>query len=145
MSWKTIIELLNKMSKFSNIDCLKDSQNTFLNNKTISNAMNHFLCTIVYRLASKMDAVLNPLLPGQATETNNCVKFQFNSITVKDIRDVIAKIKTTKGFGKYNVCCNFLKLAMPFIEKSLAALFNTSSETSQSLNLWKCSRCTPIF
>ena len=63
-------------------------------------------------------------------KTNSSVKFQFASTTVKEIRDAIAKIKTTKGFGKDNIFCYFLKQAMPFIEKSLADLFNTSIETS---------------
>ena len=34
---------------------------------------------------------------------------------------------------------------MPFIEKSLADLFNTSIETSQFPDLWKLARVTPIF
>ena len=34
---------------------------------------------------------------------------------------------------------------MPFIEKSLANLFNTSIETSQFPDMWKCARVTPIF
>ena len=107
--------------------------------------MNNFFCTIGEKLASKIDAVPNPLLSGDATEHNSSVKFQFGSITVKEIRDAIAKIKTTKGFGKDNVSCYFLKLAMPFIEKSLADLFNTSIETNQFPDLWKFARATPIF
>ena len=100
---KTINELLNKRSKSSNIDCLKDCEHTFVNKKAISSALN---------------------------KNYRSVKFQFGSITVKEIRDAIAKIKTTKGFGKDNISCYFLKLAVPFIEKSLADLFNTSIETS---------------
>ena len=82
---------------------------------------------------------------GEATENNSSAKFQFGSTTVKKIRDEIAKIKTTKGLGKDNISCYFLRLAMPFIEKSLADLFDTSIETSQFLDLWKFARVTPIF
>ena len=78
--------------------------------------MINFFCTIGEKLASEIDAVPTPLLSGYATERNGNVKFQFGSITVKEIRDAIAKIKTTKGFGKDNISCYFLKLAMPFIE-----------------------------
>ena len=39
----------------------------------------------------------------------------------------------------------FLKLALPFIENSLAFLFNTSIETSQFPDSWKVARVTPIF
>ena len=144
-SWKTVNELLNKRSKSCNIDCLKDSEHTFVNKKAISNAMNNIFCTMGEKLASKIDAVPNPLLSGDATEHNSSVKFQFGSITVKEIRDAIAKIKSTKGFGKDNILCYFLKLAKPFIEKSLADLLNTSIDTSQFPNLWKFARVTPIF
>ena len=34
---------------------------------------------------------------------------------------------------------------MPFIERSLASLFNTSMETSQFPDLWKFAWVTPIF
>ena len=97
------------------------------------------------KLASEIDAVPSPLLSGDATERNSNVKFQFGSITVKEIRDAIAKIKTTKGSGKDNISCYFLKLVMPFIEKRLADLFYTSIETSQFPDLWKSARVTPIF
>ena len=144
-SWKTVNELLNKRSKSCNIDFLKDAEHTSVNKKAISNAMNNFFCTIGEKLASKTDAVPNPLLSGKATENNSSANFQFGSITVKEIRDTIANIKTPKGFGKDNISCYFLKLAIPFIEKSLADLFNTSIETSQFPDLWKFARVTPIF
>ena len=38
-----------------------------------------------------------------------------------------------------------MKLALPFIENSLAVLLNTSIETSQVLDSWKVARVTPIF
>ena len=39
----------------------------------------------------------------------------------------------------------FMKLALPYIENSLAFLFNTSFETSQFPDSWKVARITPIF
>ena len=41
-SWKTINELLNKRSKSSNIDCLKENGSETVHKKGISNAMNNF-------------------------------------------------------------------------------------------------------
>ena len=38
-----------------------------------------------------------------------------------------------------------MKLALPFIENSLAVLFNTSIETSQFPDSWKVGRVAPIF
>ena len=107
-----------------------------MNKKTVSNAMNNFFCAIGEKLVNEIDTVPNPLLSGEATKNNSCVKSQFGSTTVKEIIDAITKIKTTKGF---------LKLAMPFIEKPLADLCNTSIKASQLPDLWKCARATPIF
>ena len=38
-----------------------------------------------------------------------------------------------------------MKIALPFIENSLALLFNTSIETSKFPVLWKIARVTPIY
>ena len=144
-SWKTINELLNKRSKSCNIDCLEDSGNAIVNKKDISNAMNNFFCTIGEKLANKIDAAPNPLLSGDFAGSDSSVRFQFRAIEVKEIREAIAKMKTSKSFGKDNISCYFLKLALPFIENSLACLFNTSLVTSQFPDSWKLARVTPIF
>ena len=90
--------------------------------------MNNFLCTIDEKLASEIDAVLNPLLAGDYGSSDENVRFQVMTIAMKEARDAIAKTKTSKSSGKGISCC-FLKLALPFIENSLACLFNTSVET----------------
>ena len=64
---------------------------------------------------------------------------------MQEIRDAIAKTKTSKSFGSDSISCYFLKLALPFIENSLACLFNTSLETSQFPDSWKLAKVTPIF
>ena len=64
---------------------------------------------------------------------------------MKDIRDAFAKVKATKSFGVDNISSYFLKLALPYIENSLAFLFNTSIETGQFPDSWKVARITPIF
>ena len=48
-------------------------------------------------------------------------------------------------FGTDNISSCFLKLALPFIENSLAFLFNTSIETSMFPDSWKIARVTPIY
>ena len=39
----------------------------------------------------------------------------------------------------------FFKLALPYIENSLAILFNTSIETSTFPDAWKLAKVTPIL
>ena len=67
------------------------------------------------------------------------------SIELKDIRDAFAKVKTAKSFGIDNISSYFMKLALPYIDTSLAFLFNTSIETSQFPDSWKVARITVIF
>ena len=144
-SWKTIYELLNKRSKSSNIECLKDLGTENTHKKDISNAMNNFFCSVGKDLANKIAPVPNPLLSGDYDVNKDKAEFSFKTIEVKDIRAAFAKIKTAKSFGIDNISSFFLKLALPFIENSLAALFNTSIETSQFPGSWKVARVTPIF
>ena len=144
-SWKTINELLNKRSKSSNIDCLKESGSETVHKKEISNAMNSFFCSVGKDLADKIDPAPNPLLSGDYENNKNKAKFHFKTIEVKDIRGAFAKVKTAKSFGTDNISSYFLKLALPIIENSLAFLFNTSIETSRFPDSWKVARITPIF
>ena len=83
------------------------------NDQLIGNNAKH-----VYELFSFWQLVHEP--------TN--VRFQFRVIQVKEVRDTIAQIKPSKSFGKENISCHFLKLALPFIENCLGCLFHTSIE-----------------
>ena len=144
-SWKTINALRNKRSKSSNIDCLKDSDKEIVHKGDMSNAMNSFFCSVGKDLADKIDQVPNPLLSGDYEINKNRAEFHFQTTEVQQIRDVFAKVKTAKSFGVDNISSYFLKLALPFIENSLAFLFNTSIETSQFPDSWKVARVTPIY
>ena len=144
-SWKTINELLNKRSKSTNIECLKNLGTETVHKKDISNAMNNFFCSVDKDLASKIPPVPSPLLSGDYEVNKDKAEFNFKTIEVKDIMAAFAKIKTAKSFGTDNISSYFLKLALPVIENSLAALFNTSIETSQFPDSWKVARVTPIF
>ena len=107
--------------------------------------MNNFFCTIGRELADKIQPAINPLLSGEYEINNDKAKFHFKAVELKDIRDAFAKVKTAKSFGIDNISSYFLKLALPYIENSLAFLFNTSIETSQFPDSWKVARITPIF
>ena len=124
-SWTTINELLNKRSKSSNINCLKDMGTEIVDKKDISNAMNNFFCSVGKNLANKIAPVPNPLLSSDYKVNKDKTKFTFSTIGVDEIRVAIAKIRTAKSFGIDNTSTFFLKLALPFIENSLVALCNT--------------------
>ena len=144
-SWKAINELLNKRSKSSSIDCLKECGAEILNKKDVSNAMNNYFCNIGNDLEDKIQPAANPILSGEFEVNKDRAKFRFKAIELKDIRDAFAKVKTTKSFGVDNISSYFLKLALPYLVNSLNFLFNTSFETSQFPDSWKVARITPIF
>ena len=92
--------------------------------------MNSFFCPIGKELANKIDSLPNPLLTGDYEINKDKTIFKFKTIEVKDIRVAFAKIENSKGFGADNISSYFSKIALPFIEKSLGLMFNTSIETS---------------
>ena len=96
-------------------------------------------------MADKIQPAANPLLSGEYEINKDKAKFHFKTIELKDIRDAFAKVKPAKSFGTDNISSYFMTLALPYIENSLAFLFNTSIETSQFPDSWKVARITPIF
>ena len=144
-SWKAINEFLNKRSKSSNIDCLKQSGSVTIKKNEISNSMNNFFCSVGKDLADKINPTSNPLLVGDYEINKQKKTFHFMTIEVHQIRDAFAKVKVAKSFGTDYISSYFLKLALPFIEDSLAFLFNTSIETSCFPDSWKVARVTPVF
>ena len=144
-SWKTIKQVINKRSKSTNIDLLKDSGREIVDKQEISNTMNACFCSIGKDLASKVEDYPNPMLTGEYNHNPDSRRFNFRPIVVKDIRDAMSKIKTSKSLGSDNISSYFLKLATPYIENSLVFMFNTSLETSQFPDSWKNARITPIL
>ena len=61
-SWKAINELLNKRSKSSNIDFLREPGSETVHKKDISNAMNSFFCSVGKDPADKIDPAPIPFL-----------------------------------------------------------------------------------
>ena len=144
-SWKTIKKFLNKRSKSCNIGCLKDVHNVVTSTDDISNVMYSYFCFIGTELASKIDHSSNPLLSGDYHVNQRLKIFNCRPINAQDIRDALAKAKTTNNLGHDNVFYFFLKLALPYIENFLAILFNTSIETRIFLGAWKLARVPLIL
>ena len=107
--------------------------------------MNSFFCSVGKNLAEKIDPAPNPLLEGDFEVNKRKARFIFRTIEVKEIRDAFATVKTAKSSGTDNISSYFLNFPLPFIENSLAVLFNTFIETSRFPDSWKVARVTPIF
>ena len=70
-------ELLNKRSKSSNIDCLRESGSKTARKKDICNAVNNFICTVDKDFADEIDPTSNPLLSSASKISKQEVKFCF--------------------------------------------------------------------
>ena len=115
-----------------------------VNKQKTADTMNKYFCSVGKDLPEKIEYAPNPLLSGDYNVIPEEICFRFKTIDVRNIRDAIGKINISKGFGTNNISCYFLKLAMPYIENSLAYIFNTSLE-SRFPDDWKTARVTPIF
>ena len=129
-SWKAINELLNKRSKSSNNDSLKESGSETVHKKDISDTRNSCFCSVGKDLADKIVPAPYPLLAGDYEVNKHKARFNFSNIEVQEIMDAFATVKTSKSFGTDNISSYFLNRALPLIENSPACLFNTSIETS---------------
>ena len=106
--------------------------------------MNENFCSIGKNLGSKIEDAPNDLLASDSVVNKKSTRFKFKHVSALEIRDAIAKLKTAKSFGNDTISSYFLKLALPFMETSLAIMFNTSIETSLFPKFWKLARVTPI-
>ena len=147
-TWKTVNEAIGKRSKSTRIDSIKDSGGNIVNKEFIANQMNRFFCSIGKDLANDIEAAPNPLLNrlDRHFDINNKSHiFHFRTISIEEIREAVRNVKASKGFGIDHLSSYFIKQAIPYIENSLAFIFNTSIETSVFPDMWKIARITPIF
>ena len=107
--------------------------------------MSEYFRSIGKNLASKIEDAPISLLACDSVVNKKSTRFKFKHISALDIRDAVTKLKTAKSFGNDTISSYFLKLALPFMETSLAIMFNTSIETSRFPKFWKLARVNPIF
>ena len=144
-SWKVINEVINKKSKYTNIDYIKDFGQEISNNREIANIMNGYFCTVGTGLEKNIEETENSLLSGKYHIKNSVANFRFIPSMVHNKMEAIAKLNISKSFGADTISSYFIKMALPFLENSIAMLFSTSLETSICPNIWKISRVAPIY
>ena len=129
----------------TNITSLTEGDVQVHEKREMSNTMNDYFWTIGQELADEIDRFLNPLLVGDYMINAGNKTMKFANISEQHIRDAVDKTKTSKGFGNDNISSYFLKLALPYIFKSLAYMFNKSLEKREFPALWKTARVIPVF
>ena len=88
--------------------------------------MNSFFCSI----GKDIEAAPNSPLNGHVDINNKSHIFRFRTINIEEIIEVVSNVKASKGFGIDHLSSYFIEQAIPYIENSLAFIFNTSIENS---------------
>ena len=140
-----INEIINKKSKYTNIDYIKNCGQEISNNREIASIMNGYFCTVGTGLAKNIEETENSLLSGKDHIKNSVANFRFRPSMVHNKREAIAKLNISKSFGADTISSYFIKMALSFLENSIAMLFSTSLETSIFPNIWKISRVAAIY
>ena len=96
-SWRVINEIIDKKSKSTNIDYIRNYRQEICSNNEIANLMNDYFCTTGAGLAKNIEETVNPLLSGKSQIKSSIPKFRFRSIMVQDIKKAIAKFTTLKS------------------------------------------------
>ena len=86
-SWKTINQHLNKRSKTTNIESLKDDKgNNIADKREIAETMNKFFCSIGKDVAKNIKEKPNPLLSGEYQINKEGKTFRFGVISEQNIQ-----------------------------------------------------------
>ena len=107
--------------------------------------MNKCVCSIDNDLANEIPYTPNPLLNNEYTVNAHDSTFRFSEISAHEVTQAMNQMKTTKSVGTDKISSYFLKLAIPYVSKSIAQLLNISTRNSIFLESWKTARVTPIF
>ena len=107
--------------------------------------MNDFFCSIGKYLAGKIAPAQIPFFQVNMKLTSITPHAASRLLKYMKSGKHFAMAKTAKSFGTDNISSYFLKLALPFIENSLAMLFNISIGTSRFPDSQKVARVTPIL
>ena len=120
LNWQIANQLLYKRSKSTGINSLNADGRDILQKDAISNSINKYLCSIGNDPVNQIPNTLNPLLNNEYTVNAHESTFRFSEISAHDVKQAMNQIKTTKILGTDKISSYFLKLAIPYVSKSIA-------------------------
>ena len=80
----------------------------------------------------------------QVTNTHDAT-FRFSEISAHDVTQALNQMKTTNSAGTDKISSYFLKLAIPYVSKSIAELRNISTRNCIFPESWETTKLTPIL
>ena len=128
-TWKIVNKIVNKTSKTTKIESRKIENKAISDRSNIPNLMNSYFCSIGETFKAYVFHQLNSLLAGKYIVNPNNQIFHFEEITEELVFSTCTHIKTSFGYGLDNISSFFNKLALPFLARPLAYLFNFSLQS----------------
>ena len=107
--------------------------------------MNKYFRSIGNDLANEIPYTPNPLLNNEYTVNAHESTFRFSEMSAHEVRQAMNQMKITKSVSTDKISSYFLKLAVPYVSKSIAQLLNISTRNSIFPESRKTARVTPIF
>ena len=114
-TWKTINSLLNKRSKTTNIESLKEDDKYAVDNAEIAQSMNKFFCSVGEKLSDDIPQQPNPLLCNEYVVNQPSTQLRFEAVSPVGAERALKKMKISFGFGSAGIASHFLKIAFPVI------------------------------
>ena len=106
-SWRTINQVINKRSKSTKIDVLREIGSDVDDKQNIANTMNAYFCSVGKDLANKVETVPYSIVTGKCNLKPHNKQCILKAIGVQDIRETMLKMKTSKSVGSvviFNTC-----------------------------------------
>ena len=107
--------------------------------------MNKYFRSIGNDLANEIPYTPNPLLNNEYTVNAHESTFRFSEISAHEVTQAMNQMKTAKSVGTDKISSYFLKLAIPYVSKSIVQLLNIATRNSIFPESWKTTRVTLIF
>ena len=140
--WKTINNLISKSKKSSNTTEIRDKNGETIHKTDIPNAFNNHFTDLGYFLSQNIS---NCSLPPESYVRESTQEFTFCDVTEQEVYQLLSSLSPTKASGLDRLPAKLIKLASPYITKSLTIIFNRSLSTGIFPCEWKIARVIPIY
>ena len=144
-TWSTIKHILNKNSKstsFPSYFLLNDEKIT--NENEIAENFNKFFTEIGPNLSKKITINSSKSYQSFLTEKIDH-SFEFEEVTVDDIKNIISKIKPKSSSGHDNISSILLKKISDYVSPTLALIINQSLRTGIFPEKLKIAQVMPLY
>ena len=142
LTWKTINDLMHKSKKSSNVSEICNNYGSTISTNDVPDAFNnHFI---------EIGKILSQNIPTASVSPESYIneseeEFTFGEITEQEVFQLLSTMSPKKASGLDKLPVKLVRLAAPFITKSLTVIFNKSISTGIFICDWKIARVTPIY